>query len=208
MKMVDIRNQHNTDMQIEQKELTNLKREVSILENQARNVIIENREDYESAIDFVSKLKDAGSKIKDKKESVTKPLNEALKNARNLFNPIEDQFASAEKILKGKLLAYKREVDEEARRKEEQYAARVERGTMKADTAEQKIAEVDRIDTTTKGDVGRVQVRKVKKVRIADESSLPREYLTPDMVKIRRDALGGKEIPGVIIEEEEVIAAS
>jgi hypothetical protein len=63
------------------------------------------------------------------------------------------------------------------------------------------------VENTTRGNIGEVQVRKIRKVRIVDAALLPREYLIPNEVVIRRDALGGKQIPGVEIYDEEVIAA-
>jgi len=189
------------------KELTVLKGQVSKLENQANTVAIATKEDYEAAIDLVSRLKETGSKIKATKESITKPLNEALRNARDLFSPIETQFSHAEAIIKSKLLEYKRKVDEAARAAEAKIANKVEAGTMKLETAEKKIDKIERVETTTKGKVGEVQVRKIKKVRIVDAAKLPREYLIPDEVAIRRDALGGKEIAGVEVYEDEIISA-
>lgn len=194
-------------MTIETKELAVLKTQVSKLENQATAVTIESAEDYSAAVDIVSKLKEAGSNIKVKKESITKPLNEALKNARNLFAPIEEQFERAEGIVKQKLLTYKRKVDAEAAAKEAAIAQKVEDGKMKLETGERKLDEIERVETTTRGKVGEVQVRKIKKVRIADETALPRQYLIPDQVAIRRDALSGITIPGVEVYEEETIAA-
>ncbi|HEY5918588.1 MAG TPA: hypothetical protein VIU13_14325 [Chryseolinea sp.] len=192
---------------IEPKELTVLKTKVSKLENNANAVVINSAEDYASAIDLVSKLKETGSNIKQIKESITKPLNEALKNARNIFAPLEVQFTSAESIIKGKLLTYKQKVDAEAKAKEDAIAKKVEDGKMSIDTAEKKMDKIERVDQTTKGKVGEVQVRKVKKIRITDEALLPRQYLVPDQVAIRRDALSGIVIQGVEVYEEETIAA-
>jgi len=194
-------------MTVDTKELTALKGRVSKLETQANAVTISTQEDYTAAVDLVSRLKDAGSKIKASKESVTKPLNEALRNTRELFAPIEEQFAKAEAIVKTKLLDYKRKIDAEARVAEAKIAARVENGTMRLDTAERKLDAVERVENTTRGKVGEVQVRVIKKVRIVDAAVLPREYLIPDEVAIRRDALGGKTIAGVEVYDEEIIAA-
>lgn len=194
-------------MQIEQRELTTLKGQVSKLENQAQSVTIESQEDYANAVDLVSKLKETGSQIKIKKESITKPLNEALRSARDLFSPIEEQFASAEAIVKLKLLAYKKRVDEEARAKEIAIAAKVEAGKMKLPTAEKKMEAIERVETTTRGKTGEVQVRKIKKVRIIDEAALPRKYMVPNYVMLRQDALKGIIIPGAEVYEEETIAA-
>ena len=192
---------------IESRDLAPLKAQISKLENQANALTITTPEEYGNAIDIVSKLKDTGSQIKEKKESITKPLNEALRNVRDIFKPVEIQFENAERIIKDKLLAYKRKSDEEARAKEAKIAAQAEKGTIKIETAEKKMDAIERVETTTRGKVGEVQIRKVKKVRITNESLIPRQYLVPDMVAIRRDALSGVPITGVEVYEEDLIAA-
>lgn len=194
-------------MDTDTKELATLKGQVTKLESQATALIIETPEQYASAADLVAKLKETGSQIKNKKESITKPLNEALRNARSLFAPIEDAFANAEAIVKRKLLEYKKKKDAEAAAEEAKIAARAEKGTIKLETAERKIGEIERVDTTTRGKVGEVQIRKVRKVRITNEAVIPRQYLVPDMVLIRKDALGGIAIDGVEVYEEETVAA-
>jgi len=194
-------------MKIETKELAVLKGQVTKLEAQSQSVTIITQDDYTGAIDIISKLKETGKLIKDKKESITKPLNEALRNARDLFAPIEEQFAIAEVIIKTKILDYKRKVDEKARIAEAKIAKQAESGHIKIETAEKKMDAIERVETTTKGKVGEVQIRKVKKVRIVDATVLPREYLIPNETLIRKDALDGKIIPGVEVYVEEVIAA-
>lgn len=193
--------------EIETKELVAVKAQISRFENLANSTIIESQEDYGKAVDIVSKLKELGSEVKSKKESVTKPLNEALRSARSLFAPIEEQIEKAESIVKGKILAYKQKVDAEARAKEAKIASQVESGHIKLETAERKVDAIERVESTTRGKVGEVQIRKVKKVRIINEAELPRNYLIPDMVAIRRDALGGIAIAGVEVYEEETVAA-
>lgn len=192
---------------IESRDLAPLKAQISKLENQANALTITTPEEYGNAIDIVSKLKDTGSQIKEKKESITKPLNEALRNVRDIFRPVEIQFENAERIIKDKLLAYKRKSDEEARAKEVKIAAAAEKGTIKIETAEKKMEAIERVETTTRGKVGEVQIRKVKKVRITNETLIPRQYLVPDMVAIRRDALSGVPITGVEVYEEDLITS-
>lgn len=194
-------------MKSENKELTVLKGQVSKLENKASTVTIESKEDYAQAVDLVAKLKAFNSELTQKKESITKPLNQALNNARDLFRPIEAQFNEAEGILKGKLLAYHKEAAEKTRAEEAKIAKRLEDGNIKLETAEKKMDAVERVEETTRGKVGEVQIRTIKKVRIVDAALLPREYLVPDMVAIRRDALKGVTIQGAEVYEEETVAA-
>ena len=190
----------------EMKELTTLKGQISKIENQAQAVIIATKEDYANAADLVSKLKDIGSRIKSQKESITKPLNEALRNARELFAPIELQYLEAEGIIKSKILEYKVKKDAEAKAEETKIVGQIESGYIKIETAESKMGVIERVGSTTRGEVGEIQIRKIRKVRIVDEMALPRKYLIPDNVAIRRDALGGKEIPGVEVYDEEQVA--
>jgi len=187
-------------------ELTPLKAQVSKLENRAQEIQINNEEDYRSTADLIAKLKETGSRIKNIKESITKPLNEALRNTRELFAPIESQFTNAESIVKTKILEYKRKIDAEVAKQEAKIAKGVESGRLKIETAEKKLDQIERVENTTKGKIGEVQIRKIKKVRIIDINLLPREYLIPNDTLIRKDALGGKKIEGVEIYEEDVVA--
>lgn len=188
------------------KELAVLKGQVTRLESQTQAVTISNAEEMTNAIDLVKRLKETGSAIKSKKESITKPLNEALKQARALFAPIEEQFESAERILKGKILAYESEVSKKAQEQEQKIADRVEKGTLRIETAGKKMDEIERVDKTVQGERGEASFKVVRKVRIIDMALLPREYMIPDEVRIRKDALNGVIIPGTEIYEEKVLA--
>ena len=192
-------------MSIENKELTTLKSQVSKLENQANAVIIATPEENALAIDLKAKLKEIGQTIKARKEEITKPLNTALKSARELFAPIEEQYETAENIVGKKLLAYKQKVEAEARAMEAKIAARVEKGTMKLETAERKIDALPTVQKTVQTDHGRVQFRKIKKVRIIDLKLIPDQYWIIDEVKLRKDVLTGIVVPGAIMFEEEIV---
>ena len=186
--------------------LLTVKRRISTLESQAKMVDIEGAEDLAKATDIVTKLKDAGSNIKKIKESVTKPLNEALKNVREMFKPVEEQYTVSEKIIKDKILAYSRKVNEEAAIREQKIAESLEKGTIKQETAERKIESLDRVESTTRGSIGSVQFRKIQRVEIIDESLIPRKYLEVNMTAIRRDALCGVNIPGVKVVDDTIVA--
>lgn len=212
------------------KELTTIKSAVTKLQNKAQEMVVDSAESYSQAVDIVAKLKESGTNLKALKESITKPLNEALKSARGMFAPVEEDHEKAEALIKRKLLDYKQEQDRIAREKEAAIAkkladdkakldAQVKAGEIteeKADAkfdkqlekAEDKIDNLDRVDTTTHGKIGSVQVRKIKKVRILDENLVPRSYLKVDEVAVRRDALSGIAIPGVEVFEEESLSVS
>ena len=189
----------------EVKDLAPLKSQISKLEKLANEVQITTQEENESALNLKSKLKEIGKEITTRKEAITKPLNEALKSARDLFRPLEEQYETAENLVGRKLIDYKQKIEAENREKEAKIAARVEKGTMKVETAEKKLEEIKTPEKTVHTDHGAVQFRKIKKVRITDENLIPRKYFVPDNVLIRKDALAGIEIPGVIVIEEEIV---
>lgn len=191
---------------IDQKEVVVLKGQVSKLENQATELTIASPEEMGIATELKAKLRDIGKSIKTRKEAITKPLNDALKSTRELFKPLEEHFEKAESIVDQKLLSYKRKIDEEARAKEAKIAADFEAGKIKKiETVEKKIENIERVEKTVNTDHGKVQFRKIKKVRVTDANLIPDKYWVLDEVAIRRDALAGIVVPGAEVYEEETI---
>lgn len=227
---------------METKEITVLKGQVSKLENKANEITITTPEENASATELKAQLKDIGKTIKERKEAITKPLNVALKSARDLFAPLEAQFDAADEILGKKLLAYKQKVEAEARAEEARIAKKLEdeRKKLEAEVAagkisetkadqkldqqlqkaEQKLDNVQRVDTTTQTAHGKVQFRKIPKMRVIDPSLftesdgsirrtdktvIPNEYWILDTVKLRKDVVGGKVVEGAERYEEETV---
>jgi len=193
---------------IEQKELTVYKSQISKLDNQANELNITSPEENLVATELKAKLKEIGKKIKDRKEKITTPLNEALRSARQLFAPLEEQFESAETIVGNKLLAYKKKVDAEIRAKEEKIARDLEAGKIKnMETAERRMDALveKKIEKTTQTSYGQVQFRKVQKMRITDESLIPKKYWVIDQVLLRKDVLADIVVPGAEKFEEETV---
>lgn len=198
-------------------EIASLKSQLTRLDNQAEQISITTQDEYVSATNLKSALSAIGKTIKTRKEEITKPLNEALKSARQLFAPLEEQFENAETIVGRKLLAYKQKVDAEIRAKEEKIARDLEAGKIKnIETAERKIEKLDdkRIEKTVQTSHGQVQFRKIKKVGFANLKNLSTdeimslvrdEYVIWDQVKARRDALSGKPVLGTQVYEEETV---
>ncbi len=193
---------------IDTKEVAVIKQQASKALTVAQELVIDGTSGMIKATDVLSKIKSVGKMIKDRKEQITRPLMEALNSARDLFKPIEQSHAEAERVIKQKMLDYQAEQERQQEAEKARLAARVEKGTMKAETAIKKIEDMGEVQTTTRGKVGEISTRIVRKTRITDETKIPREYLIPDMPRINEAVLKlGKEIPGVEIVEEKVIAA-
>lgn len=196
-----------------QKELTPIKAQVTKSVNRANDVIIDSPESLASATDILKAIKDAGKVVKTRKEEITKPLNDALKSARDLFRPIEADLATGERIIKDKMLDYTNEVEAKRAAEAAKLEARVEKGTMRTDTAMRKMDDLETVDSTVKGAKGSVNFREVRKVKIVDPKAIPLKYLMNEKVidairaAVSTDVLNGTKVEGVEIVTEKVVAS-
>ena len=92
---------------------------------------------------------------------------EALNSARDLFKPIEANLAEAERIVKGKMVAYQTKVDEEAEAERLRLAKRVEKGTMKPETAVKKMEAIEEAPKSVQGKTAAMAFRTIKKVKLS-----------------------------------------
>jgi len=192
----------------QEKEIAEYKSEVSAVQKAANDYVIVNQDDLDRGADLLHEVKRVQDIITARKEEITRPLMKALVSARDFFKPLEMSYEDAKKTIKAKMLAYQVEQDEKARIEKERIANRVAKGTMRPDTAIKKMEEINEPEFKGKGSVGKVQTRTIVKVRIVDETSIPREYLVPDMSKITEAILRqGIEIPGVERYEEKQLVS-
>jgi len=199
-------------------------KEVSVVKQQAMKALtaaneleIKAAEDMPVATDLLSKMKTVARMVKERREAITKPLMEALGSARDLFKPIEANLADAERVVKGKMLAYQAEADRKAEADRVKIAERVERGTMKAATAVARMEKIEDAPTSVQGKVGAVAFRTVRKVRFSELRKLEGGeiiklalggYLEWNETAARTDALAGKNVVGVEVYEEKMVASS
>lgn len=154
--------------------------------------------DFDEAKDLLGRIAAAKKEIKERKEAITSPLNEALKAARALFAPFEERIETAEAAFKGKMLDYKRKLDAELAAKQREQEQKIAAGTTTLEKAGKSIERVER-----KAEA--IPTRKVRKMVVKDASKVPDEYWVIDEVALRRDVLSGKSVPGTEVVEEEII---
>lgn len=202
---------------IETKEVTVVKQQSTKALAAANELTIKTAEDMTAATDHLSKMKQVGKMIKERKEQITKPLQEALNSARDLFKPIEANLAEAERVVKSKMVTYQTDLEKEAETERLRLAKRVEKGTMRPETAVKKMEQIQDAPKSVQGASGAMAFRNVKKVRFADLSTITPEgilelarggYLVWNETAARRDALSGRAIAGVEVYEEKVVASS
>lgn len=178
-----------------------IEKEVRLVISRSEEIKIASKEEMAKATDFLGIIKAAQKRIAEIKAGIVKPMNEALANARAFFAPYETKLTETEGRIKTAMIEYSNKVEAE----EKKIADRVNRGTMKFETASKKIEEV-KVEKTVEADKGKATFVIRREVVIVNEKDLPREYLIPDMVKIRRDALTGVKIAGVEVREVKTVA--
>ena len=186
---------------MEDTELTEVKQQVSQVQLQANSLSVNNQLEADEATALLKQVKEAEKFMLGKKEEITRPLMAALAKTRDLFKPIELNLADATKTIKSKILAWTIEEQDKKDKEQARIAARVEKGTMRADTAASKLENISK-------DAPKSNIRTLKKVRIVDETAIPREWLEPSMTRITQAVLKeGVIIPGVEIFDEKSIVA-
>jgi len=188
------------------KELVAVKNEVSKVSTAAGSLVIKDAAGLTMATEVLANIKAVAKLIKEKKEGITKPLNEALKNARDLFRPFEEASEEAEGIVKSKMVTYSNEVEEKNRIEQEKIAKKLAEGTIKPETAEKKVAALQDVGSVS-SNTGAAEFRIVKKVVIENETLVPLKYRVIDEVAVRKDALAGIQIAGVKVVEEKIVAS-
>lgn len=190
------------------------KKEIAVVQDQLDKahvavtaINITDNDSLQNAVGIRAKIYGLAKIIETKKKSITDPINSALKEVRAMFKPVEDHYESLRLLVDGKIMLYEKEKAEAARKAQEKIEARVEKGTLKQETAIKKIAKIETVEKNIVSESGGgVQFREIKKINIFDPSLVPDQYWILDEVRIRKEALAGVQIAGVKIEVEKVLA--
>lgn len=193
---------------VPEREIAEFKTQVSGPQERANSLVIESEEDSNKAADILHEISDIEKMVTARKEAITRPLMASLASVRDMFKPLETACADAKKTIKGKIMAWQTLEEERIEKEKNRIESRVEKGTMRADTAAGKLENLGEAPKTAKGSVGKVQTRIVPKVRVVDETLIPREYLVPDMTAITNAVIReGKQIPGIERYEEKTLVS-
>lgn len=191
---------------VAEKEAKVLDKEIAPFVAKAVIMEIKNANQMIQATETLSRLNQYADSVDAKKQTIVKPISDALKAARALFSPIEAKLEEGIGSIRQAMSQYqteqKRLADEEAAK----IANRVGegKGKIKAETAVKKMEEIDRPATGISTESGSIKFKTVQKFEVMDVALLPKEYILPNDTAIR-DAMKAKiEIPGVRYYTEEV----
>lgn len=194
------------------KELEVVQEKIKGMQTMLEATPVTNDEELSVVADRVKQVKTLGAFIKQEKEKYTKPAKEIIANANERFDPFIKECQNAEIVLKQRAEKYMLEKEAKRKEDEEKIAARVERGTMKPETAIKKMEAMPEAQNTVRSDSGAgLRIIKRKTAVIKNPELVPDEYWIIDEVRLRKEALekakNGESIPGVIIEEVSTTAS-
>lgn len=181
-----------------------IKRQAEGADKVAKEIIIKNQNDFEKASELFLKVKQAGKYIASEKEKMTRGLLDTLANIRSFFKPYEIMQSNAEKEIGSKILAYQLEEEKKSQIKIDAVVEKVEKGQITFEQANEKIETLE-VAKTVEVNTGAVQFKTIRDYEIIDEKLIPKKYWVLDLVKLRKDALDGVEIPGVKVVEKKII---
>jgi len=194
------------------KQLTIIKSKTTRVLNRANELSVTNQQEFDEAANVLSDMKAVAKLVKADKEKLTKPLNEALKEARGRYKPLEDELKAADRIIKDKLADYQSEVQAELDAKEAELREKMAKGEVTPEEAVGEMENQESIGTSVDTKRGSVQFKTVRKVRVTDVTKIPANYLNDERVlaavltAVRQDALNDVAIAGVEVYEDKQVA--
>ncbi len=193
--------ENKKDIEIREVEVKEFRSLTEYVQGEADRLVIKNEEDLKKASELLTQVVQVEKTIIERKEKITRPLMAGLSEARELFKPMEAGNAEAKKTIKAKMLDYSIAEQERIDIEKLKVEKRVEKGTMRVDTAVKKLEDI--------GEASKTNLVTRTKVRVVDLSLVPLEYHLPDMVKLNQAVLKDKlQIAGVETYEEKSIVAS
>lgn len=190
------------------KELVEVKRQMKGMQAMLDATQVTNDVELGEVADKIKRVKTLAKIVKEKKEKFTEPAKAIITEARETYDPMIKECQNAEEVLKGRAKKYMLEQERIRIQKEEKIAARVEKGTMKPETAMNKIEAMPEVQKTVRTDTGSaLRMAKRRVAKITNPEMIPDEYWVIDEVRVRREALvrdksNLEQIPGVAIIEE------
>jgi len=206
------------------------KKSVASVEAKAQEleaITIQDQGGYDHAGSLLVEISKQKKKISDLRLSITRPMNEAIRNTNNFFKKAESACDTAKSVVQRKMIAFKNEQERIRKQKEaelqEKQRKEAERLEKRAEKAEEKgqvekaealreqSAQTSMMQPTIQDQAQRPEGTKVVKrwkFEITDPNQVPRNLCIPDEKSIRALVNAQKEncrIAGVRVWSEENI---
>lgn len=181
-------------------ELKVLERKANPLIERATAITIQDTKTLTEATAVLSQMNTYLDSVITAREKITKPANEALKNARALFDPIEKPIKNAVAALRSQIGEYQTEQARIAQEKKDKIATKLTEGKLSLNTAIKKLDKIDEPEEEVNTDSGTLKFRSKQVLEITDESLIPREYLVVDESAVLNALKSGVAVAGARIK--------
>lgn len=162
-------------------------------------------EDMKEAVKILSQLNQTADRLKADKEKLTNPLKELMDEIKGRYSPFEGKLKEAIASWRGKMVTYQTEEKKRADEEAAKIASRVGegKGKLKPETARKQLKEIDKPENRVSTDVGLVRFKTTPKFEVEDVTKLPKEFILPNEVAIRKAMLNGQKLEGIRYYTEE-----
>jgi hypothetical protein len=181
--------------------------EISPIVANTATLTITTEEDKAKASQLLSSLTVYLDRLIADRELITKPINESLKAIRAKYKPLETLLDTSIADIRSKISSYQTEQLRLQRIEEDKIASRVKegKGFLKAETAMNKIANMDKPATKLATDEGQISFRTDRVLDIKDMSLIPDEYFVLNETTLLKDLKAGKIIAGATLKEIQTV---
>lgn len=144
------------------------------------SVQITTREDLDGANNLLKEVKSRFKALDEREKSITKPLNEGLKSARDLFRDPKNELESVEQLLKSAISGYLAEEKAKQERKASEASRAFQTGNVMA--GREAVQALTQIDTAAPQGFS---TRDVLDFEIVAPGQVDRDLCSPDSALIR-----------------------
>lgn len=187
---------------IKDKEIQTIKKESISLVEISASVKVTTEKEALNASEFVTGINNKIKSIEEMRLSFTKPLNESLGKINSTFRELSAPLANAKMVITRKIMDWRRAEQEKIEKEEARRRAIQE---SHAERGHEVNAPVIMQRPETK--IGNVQVRKIWKFKVVDQTKVPERFKIVDssmVINAMRE--GVREIAGIEIYQEEISA--
>ena len=192
----------------------------ALLDQAAMYTVIDSTDKFKAADHLAAQIRALEKQIENNRLALTTPLEKFKKQIISAADGVVKTLFAARSLLGNKIMAYEdslenirleaiRKAEQEKKDAEEKERKRQEEINKAIETNDFPAAELhtEPVRPAPVAIVPVVKSSSIKKVTrkvlcIYDAAQLPRAYLVPDEVSIRRDLVAGKVIPGARLDEE------
>ena len=165
---------------------------------------IKDEKSLTSATELLSQANKYLKALDEDKSKITKPLNDALKEVRARYKPLEVKLENLISSIRSSMSKYQTEQIRLQKIEEDKIAERVAKGTLKVETGIAKMENLDKPVDKVNTSSGKISFKTVKKFEVVDLSQVPVEYHIANETAIRNAMVANIELPGVRYYTEQV----